>query len=54
MKERIQQIAEDLSTKESVTEFEDMVFNLGLYALSKRDADLALKCFLQLKDIRKR
>lgn len=30
-------------------EFESQVFNLGLFALSRKDCKLALKCFLQLK-----
>ena len=45
----IELASKDLSTESRIAEFENYIFNLGLYALSKKDAGLAQKCFLQLK-----
>ena len=46
----IKQASTDLSIESKIVEFEAYVFNLGLYALSKKDPGLAQKCFLQLKN----
>ncbi len=47
--EQIKEASLDISTDEKKTAFEGLIFNLGRYALSKKDTALALKCFFQLK-----
>ncbi|MBU3916062.1 hypothetical protein KKA14_11050 [bacterium] len=49
IKDLIKWSSQDLSTPEKITRFEENIFDLGLYALSKNDTSLALKCFFQLK-----
>jgi tetratricopeptide (TPR) repeat protein len=46
----IKSTASQASGSKRKEEVECHIFNLGLYALSKRDSKLALKCFFQLKN----
>lgn len=52
--DRIRKQIKDLSKQKPSSKqkkaFESQVFNLGLFAMSRKDPKLALKCFLQLKN----
>lgn len=49
IRSRIKEVGKQKASPRQKKIFESEVFNLGLFALSRKDSKLALKCFLQLK-----
>lgn len=50
IRRRIKEVGRQKPSPKQRKRFESEVFNLGLFALSRKDSKLALKCFLQLKN----
>ncbi|MBU2514999.1 hypothetical protein KJ966_27070 [bacterium] len=50
IRQNIKESGKNLSKVKDRTIFEGHIYNLGLFALSKKDSKLALKCFFELKN----
>ncbi len=50
IRKNIKETGKNLSTAKDRAVFEGHIYNLGLFALSKKDSKLALKCFFELKN----